>query len=646
MITMQNPPIKPFNMIVYALMIIWTVFSIPGTDAAGAARITDGLNSVDLAVNAQDSGLPELLDMIIEGDEPPPYRVKTSYSLAIVTRGLTPGNRYTFAWYVNGKQVGTGQSITYRFHTPGEYRLKVMMISTDPSENQSLRGKISIEPIHASEVDFIYTPKNASKPTLESGDSIVFTQQCRNPYRISEYRWYVNDAYVKSGPEISLKFTEPGHHDVTLGIRKGSSYDVAELTKRIRIRTRRPDEEKPDMNRFVTRGGHDDLSVCSQQWKVSKNIWSKKCKIVSRIGPVDGFALCTGPRTGGFNTGFLVYIPRGGGRLLFQVYHFDSSRNRGRVHYSGHIPGAALADPVSLSISCTANAAQVRWTGEDGKSCNTRIWKFRRDDLKRHYGVETPVCSGKPRGTRIKPPPKTDAEPAMPPKKNIKKKEIITVPKPVLHPADSIRLPPVADSYVYADTRKNLSRTNQGLSQVLGAGWHPTGGEKRTFIKFDLSAFKRQRLNRAVLRLYHTRTGGRPALDLGVFKLLSSWSEGRGSTKNPAVTRPGDISWINQPRYVPAPSVVFHPGPGENKFVEIDISPLVQSWLAGSPNHGLMIKCSSPPRSGSPESQYAFYSKEFKDAAKRPELIISGVRARSNPGQGSFGGTGSTTERD
>lgn len=188
----------------------------------------------------------------------------------------------------------------------------------------------------------------------------------------------------------------------------------------------------------------------------------------------------------------------------------------------------------------------------------------------------------------------------------------------------------IADSHVYAYSYLGWNKANWGKYEFIGAGWNPTGGEKRAFLKFAFPGIKSNSVKKATLRLYHNHTGGGNAVDLGVYRVMSPWIEGRGTIKPATPAMPGEITWVNQPKIDQYPVVYFNPGKGVNKWVEIDVTPLVKSWLNGIPNHGMVIK-GGENLAGKPESQYGFYSREYKEIDKRPQLILNSNAGGENP---------------
>ncbi len=184
---------------------------------------------------------------------------------------------------------------------------------------------------------------------------------------------------------------------------------------------------------------------------------------------------------------------------------------------------------------------------------------------------------------------------------------------------NSRHLSPVADTSVYADFDNNNDRTNWGKENILVAGWSSDGKEKRIYLKFDLSGVKAKKVDKAILKLYHNRTGGSDDIDLGIHRVSGLWIESPGDHKLPT-----EISWSGQPSFDPDPAVEFNPGLDANRWIVVDITTLVNRWLSGEPNNGLVIKAEGN-LDKMPESQYGFYSREYVQADKHPILILSGL---------------------
>lgn len=184
-------------------------------------------------------------------------------------------------------------------------------------------------------------------------------------------------------------------------------------------------------------------------------------------------------------------------------------------------------------------------------------------------------------------------------------------------------LEPVADTHVYQYAYSNWNRSNWGRYKVLAAGWHPTGGEKRSFIKFDLSRFNLNKVTSAKLRLYRYHLAGNGAKALGVFRVTEPWKEGRGTYKPATKALPGELTWLNQPGFDLRTPLTFSSVGKQPTFIELDVTWLIKAWASGFPNHGLMLRPAGRPSRSSPEAMFGFFSREHKAVAKRPKLILT-----------------------
>lgn len=62
---------------------------------------------------------------------------------------------------------------------------------------------------------------------------------------------------------------------------------------------------------------------------------------------------------------------------------------------------------------------------------------------------------------------------------------------------------------------------------------------------------------------------------------------------------------------------------------------MVKAWLEGFPNHGMAIKAGEN-YIGKSEAQYGFYSREYEDVDKRPQLILNGTGIVQQPTTSSY----------
>ena len=186
------------------------------------------------------------------------------------------------------------------------------------------------------------------------------------------------------------------------------------------------------------------------------------------------------------------------------------------------------------------------------------------------------------------------------------------------------RLYPVADGDVYAYSYRNWNWANWGRYANMGAGWNPTGGEKRAYLKFDLPA-SLGTSRRAVLKLYQTHRAG-SVHTLGVYRVTSPWNEGTGTYHSGQVEPTaalGELCWMQQPSFNPVPVATFSSASAVPAWVEVDITSLVQQWQTGTPNYGLVIKTTNDhPTKSDPESMSGFCTKENPQQVHRPVLEL------------------------
>ncbi|HDP96015.1 MAG TPA: DNRLRE domain-containing protein [Candidatus Aminicenantes bacterium] len=200
--------------------------------------------------------------------------------------------------------------------------------------------------------------------------------------------------------------------------------------------------------------------------------------------------------------------------------------------------------------------------------------------------------------------------------------------------AKTEQLYPVADGEVYAFSYRNWNWANAGKSVNMGAGWHPAGGEKRAYLRFELSADVV--VGRAVLKLYQNHSAG-PVHELGVYRVTGPWEEGSQtyhSGQVEAKAKPGELCWMQQPAFDTSPEAVFMSASSIPAWTEVDITALVRKWQAGESNCGLVIKTTlTDPTSSDPEAKSQFATRESTDPNHRPVLVIFQDGQDSGPRQ-------------
>jgi len=190
------------------------------------------------------------------------------------------------------------------------------------------------------------------------------------------------------------------------------------------------------------------------------------------------------------------------------------------------------------------------------------------------------------------------------------------------------QLYPVADGDVYAYSYRNWNWANWGQNVTMGAGWNPTGGGRRSYLRFDLPSG--QGFSKAVLKLYQYHKAG-SVYSLGVYRVTSSWNEGTDTYHSGQVEEkaaPGELCWMQQPSFDPVPVATFNSLNTVPAWLEVDITSLVQQWQGGTANYGLMIKITNDQTTN--EGTSGYFTKENTDLAHRPVLVLSAGGTVSN----------------
>jgi len=158
--------------------------------------------------------------------------------------------------------------------------------------------------------------------------------------------------------------------------------------------------------------------------------------------------------------------------------------------------------------------------------------------------------------------------------------------------------PPSADTFVSSVTPK----ANYGASPILVVQAGAT-----TFIQFNLSTLPAgASVNKATLRLYVDAVLTSGSFD--VFPVNGAWSE-NALTYNTPPPALGSSASGNKPIAITSSSL--------NKFLLIDITPLVQGWVSGTiANNGVALALTAT------NGLFSFDSKESLLTANGPELEI------------------------
>lgn len=309
------------------------------------------------------------------------FPVGTEITFKEDTLHKNPLNTYIFDWYVDGNLIRGMKDLIYTFDVPGPHYVQLVMTSSDPTEDDAIIKNINIEnPIESPpepECAISASPSPPYSPPI----TITFTMNCKNldTSTITAYNWYVDDNLKLQGinSQFSWNFDKPGSYEIKCVIQRGSNVNeiTASITVMIGVQAPKPDARWK--NKFEARESEKGLEILANYWIGGLGKWSDWSGF-RNLGEVDGYALCTGEQADLYNTGFLLYSPKGSGKLLFEVYRYDYERLRGILVNSGSVNmhgKTFLPDSVSV-IKCQSRAADFQWRTEDGSLCKARVWKY------------------------------------------------------------------------------------------------------------------------------------------------------------------------------------------------------------------------------------------------------------------------------
>jgi hypothetical protein len=174
----------------------------------------------------------------------------------------------------------------------------------------------------------------------------------------------------------------------------------------------------------------------------------------------------------------------------------------------------------------------------------------------------------------------------------------------------TVLLEAVADTYVNAD-RPDENKGGDGLVKTRPE----SGEEKHGLVRFDLSSLP----SNAVLQsayLWLTSDNARSEHEVQVREMRSAWSELAATWNSPD----GSASWaggaFGSADYGSVVYGVLYPV-GDDTQLATDVSGLVNDWLNGSPNHGLVMLTTNVDTG---DAQW--FSRQASTPDLRPQLAI------------------------
>lgn len=173
----------------------------------------------------------------------------------------------------------------------------------------------------------------------------------------------------------------------------------------------------------------------------------------------------------------------------------------------------------------------------------------------------------------------------------------------------TVTLNPTADTYL----AENSTGTNYGTDSTVKIGWNNTGKAFKGLIKFDISSLPvGATVTSATLRLNETSSAGSGSFNVGIYKIIATWSE-------------ATATWANMSgagNYNATQLAVTSVSAGLTGFVQWTLPVgLINEWTDSvpGPNYGLALVYENTTKG----LGAGFASKEDATAASRPQLVIT-----------------------
>jgi fibronectin type 3 domain-containing protein len=170
-------------------------------------------------------------------------------------------------------------------------------------------------------------------------------------------------------------------------------------------------------------------------------------------------------------------------------------------------------------------------------------------------------------------------------------------------PTDLVIQPAIADTYVRED-----NTTNYGGATTMVVQTRNGARNRRAFVQFDLSGIPAgATINSATLELYATAGGTDRTLD--VDQITATWAE-------------ASVNWSTQPTFNATPVASVAMGTATGAWKIWNIQSLVQSWVGGTANYGVLVKDSVESFSNTAIA-WTFATRENATTANRPILRVN-----------------------
>lgn len=304
-------------------------------------------------------------------------------------------------WYLDGMEIPDQSEVTHLFQSPGAYSIRFFVRDPITGKSDAVVKTIHVETPPEEAVSIEFSPETNVYP-IGSTVGLVAKAKKLNPQ--TEYRWVVAGEFIGEGARgVKHTFTEGGEYEIKLGLRRGSNFDEETIARTLVVGEAAIDTLGRLRNRFEARGAPVNLEILSSYWVGGKGEWSTPTPFNGgAIGPVDHYVLHVGDQADGYNSGFLVWAPKGRNELLYRVFHFrwpdrlthDRRDPHGFIHQDGRLD-LHNKTLVPNSVDFTRKASrlcEVEWRTSDESVCRARIGKFRKTDQDAFSGLTDLGC--------------------------------------------------------------------------------------------------------------------------------------------------------------------------------------------------------------------------------------------------------------
>ncbi len=322
------------------------------------------------------STLPPEADFAIAPDASS-YRV--GQELTFTQTVPPPNDDLEFTWYLDGETLN-GPQVAHAFTDQDRYTVALVVRSRASGLEQRFSRSITVRDADAPRIDILADPA----PPYPNAAEIVFSLTGPDLPDPAEFRWLV-DGKLQSdtGRTTGAAKLEPGAHHVRVFVVANGDEHYADLDVDIGASNEPSDTGmKADArwrNSFANSEPDENgkVEISSQYWIGGDGRWSDP-RIDTTIDVEGPARLVVGEQADGYNTGFLVYVPKGRNELRYAVYHYDFSQHRLKTAYSGTVPlHGETIDPSRVEITEThARAIAFRWHSTTGSLGLLRLHKF------------------------------------------------------------------------------------------------------------------------------------------------------------------------------------------------------------------------------------------------------------------------------